>query len=345
MEMLESLKSNFPEIKKFELVGIDYIIDESKEVKNFVERVEDGVKWVKAPEMWAKGHKGKGITIGVIDTGAFVHPDLRATYRGRNGDHNHNWFDALNGRKEPYDDHFHGTHCHGTITGSSSNLTVGVSIETEWVSCKYLSAAGGGNVADCIKCMQFMLNPTDLNGENGDSDRRPHLVSNSYGGSHNDARETALKGLLAAGVEMVYAAGNSARCNTIGFPARYDVALAVGALNKNSDTVASFSSRGPGTNNRLKPEISAPGANVISTAHTGGYRTASGTSMACPHVAGAIALLWSAKPNLVRKIDDTRKLFYETAKHQQSRDCNSNATSPNNVYGYGTIDILKAFEN
>jgi len=219
---------------------------------------------------------------------------------------------------------------------------VGVAPKTEWISCKYLTARGGGTVAGCIACMEFMLAPHDLNGNNPDSDKRPELVSNSYGGSHQVARERALTAMLAGGVEMVYAAGNSGRCNTIGFPARYDNALAVGSLNRNANTISSFSSRGPGLNGSLKPEISAPGGNVRSTSNRGGYATLSGTSMACPHVAGAIALLWNAHPELKRKIKETREILYKTALQQESTLCSSRQSSPNNVFGWGTINIEKA---
>jgi len=342
-EVIEGLKK-FDEIEDFELITEARVIDGERytgkvEPKN---TVEAGVAWVKAPEVWAKGFKGKGVVVGVIDTGAFLHNDLKNTYRGRDGNHNHNWLDTVQGRTSPYDDHFHGTHCHGTVGASSSNVTVGVATESEWISCKFLSASGGGSWENGIRCLQFMTAPSDLNGENEDSDKRPHITSNSYGGgSGHTGIHRALQAMVAAGVEAVFAAGNSARCNTIGYPARYDEALAVGALNRNADTIASFSSKGPGLNNALKPEISAPGANVLSTAHTGGYRSASGTSMACPHVAGIIALMWNARPDLARKIQATRQILYQTAKKQTSNDCSSRGT-PNNVFGHGTADSYKA---
>lgn len=268
---------------------------------------------------------------------------MKSGYRGNNGGSNEDsWLDATSLRRTaPYDDNFHGTHCHGTVTANSTRETVGVAPDAQWVSCKFLTAGGSGNYNDCLKCYEFMLAP------GGDSDKRPHVVSNSYGGGvPTAALERALDALMAAGVEMVFAAGNSgSRCSSILLPAMYPQALSVGALNRNSDTIATFSSRGPGRNAGLKPEVSAPGANVRSTSNSGGYRSASGTSMACPHVAGVIALIWSAKPELARNIEETRKILYTTSKKQESTLCSSPQRTPNNVYGHGTVNTLAAVES
>jgi serine protease AprX len=129
-------------------------------------------------------------------------------------------------------------------------------------------------------------------------------------------------------------------------PGIYQTVLSVGALNKEANTLASFSSRGPVTvdgSNRLKPEISAPGVSVVSAASRGGYTALSGTSMATPAVCGAVALLWSAVPNLSRNINKTLEILFKTALKQTSTDCRSSG-SPNNLFGHGTINILKAVE-
>jgi len=313
-------------------------------VKNetFQDQVEIGVEWVQAPKVWAKGVKGKGIIVGNSDTGCVLHNDLKDNYRGKPDQHDYNWFDALQTRAVPYDDHGHGTHCMGTKVGTSTTLKVGVSPESEWIVCKWLNAGGGGNAAGALKCLQWFLAPTKTNGQEPNPDKRPHVTSHSYRCSCN--LENAVKALIAAGVEVVVAAGNSGpRCSTVTEPAFFKESFAVGALNRGADTLATFSSKGP-QQNVMKPDVSAPGANVRSCGARGGYVSMSGTSMACPHVAGAVALLWSGHPNLVRKIKESREVMTKTAKQQRSNECTSNGT-PNNVFGHGTIDCLKAHEN
>jgi len=306
--------------------------------------VEIGVDWIKAPLVWAKGVKGKGIVVGNSDTGSVIHADLKDTYRGNeNGAvvHDYNWFDAIAKRPVPYDDHGHGTHCMGTKVGTSSTTKVGVSPESQWVVCKWLNAGGGGNAAGALKCLQWFLAPTKVDESAPNPDKRPHVTSHSY--RCQCQLENAVNALISAGVEVVVAAGNSGpRCSTVTEPGSFKGAFAVGALNRGADTLASFSSKGP-SNNLIKPEVSAPGFQVRSCAARGGYVAMSGTSMACPHVAGAVALLWSGHPNLVRKIQQSREIIQKSAKQQRSTECNSNGT-PNNVFGHGTIDCAKAHE-
>jgi len=125
--------------------------------------------------------------------------------------------------------------------------------------------------------------------------------------------------------------------------------ITIGATNKDSDLIAGFSSRGPvrhpgsGETYR-KPDLTAPGVNVLSANRGGTYSSMSGTSMSTPLVAGTLALFWSAIPRLSRNIEKTMEIFEKTSKHQPSSECQSNTTSPNNIYGYGTIDVLKAYQ-
>jgi hypothetical protein len=154
----------------------------------------------------------------------------------------------------------------------------------------------------------------------------------------------------AAGIVVIASAGNdgSSGCSTVQDPpAIYDAAFSVGATN-DADSIASFSGRGPVTvdgSGRLKPEISAPGAGVWSSVPGTGYGSKSGTSMAGPHVAGTVALLWSAAPELIGDVDATEQVIARTARPKTTmQGCGGDGPEnvPNNVYGWGIVDALGA---
>ena len=144
---------------------------------------------------------------------------------------------------------------------------------------------------------------------------------------------------------MVVAAGNAGSgCSTVADPPSfYAASYTVGALNTGTDTIASFSSRGPVTqdgSNRIKPDIAAPGTSTRSATNSSdtAYTTASGTSMATPHIAGAMALLWSAHPELLNNIAASRTALNNSAVFISSTQCGT-AGPPNNVYGWGRVDV------
>src|SRR5215471_4637431 len=147
---------------------------------------------------------------------------------------------------------------------------------------------------------------------------------------------------------MVAVAGNfGPDCSTVAYsPGIYEAAYSVGALITGNDSIASFSGRGPVTtdgSNRIKPDITAPGASIRSATNAcdSCYTIGSGTSAATPHVAGAMALLWSAIPSLQNQIDASRAVLNDAAVHIDSTQC-GDAGPPNNVYGWGRLDIFAA---
>jgi serine protease AprX len=192
-----------------------------------------------------------------------------------------------------------------------------------------------------------------LDGTQPNPDLRPHTTSHSYGCPtfycpNSEFLKEAAETLKQEGVFMIVSAGNSGpRCSTINRPPGHMANIfSVGASGTNTNLIASFSSRGPITldrSNRIKPDITAPGVGVWSAVIGNRYASYSGTSMASPAVNGAVALIWNAVPELERKVDETIKLIQETAVEMTHNDCDSKKI-PNNVYGWGVIDVLAAVD-
>jgi subtilisin family serine protease len=207
--------------------------------------------------------------------------------------------------------------------------------------------------------MQFMLAPYPYGGDpfqDGDPTRSAHVLNNSWGcpeqeGCDANALLPAVKALRAAGIFVVASAGNDGpACETIQHPiALYDEVFSVGAIDQ-SGNLASFSSLGPVTadgSGRLKPDIVAPGVDVLSSFPNGTYEYLPGTSMAGPHVAGVVALVWSANPALVGDIERTEEILRSTARPYTGTlpSCITDGPQqPNNGAGYGIVDAYAAVQ-
>lgn len=340
--------------------------------------VEPGVNFIGAPEVWAKGFTGAGIVIAGADTGVeWEHPALKNRYRGWNGataDHNYNWHDSIHSgagnpcgvnAPAPCDDNNHGTHTLGSALGDDgAGNQIGVAPGAQFIACRNMDR-GNGTPASYLECMEFFLAPYPIGGTPADGDpaKAPDITINSWTctpseGCQPDTLRAAVEAQRAAGIMMVAAAGNEGpNCSTIGWPppggspssgppGHYDAVYTVGAVSSVTGAIANFSSRGPITidgSNRVKPDITAPGVSVRSAVRGGGYSILSGTSMATPHVAGAIALLWSAAPHLRRQIDLTESILNSTATPVEATACNSSGI-PNNVYGHGHLNIKAAVD-
>ncbi|PKK89472.1 MAG: hypothetical protein CVV64_13730 [Candidatus Wallbacteria bacterium HGW-Wallbacteria-1] len=295
--------------------------------------VEWSVALVNADKTWNElGITGKGVTLGIIDTGIFAdHPDLKGKvtlFR----DFSKN---AEGEAVAPYDDQGHGTHCAGTICGGSeSGTAIGVAPDARLVVGKSFTSSGSSSDGALMGAMQWMLDPDGK----ADTDDAPPLVSNSWGSSEQTSRTywKIIEAWRAAGIFPLFAAGNSGPgAKTVGTPGGYPHSFAIGATN-NRDGIASFSSRGPivwDGEELVKPNVSAPGENIRSAGHRGGYTTKSGTSMATPNVAGVIALLLSAEPSL--SIDDIWRTLEETTDDLGDR-------GRDNIFGTGRVDAFRA---
>jgi subtilisin family serine protease len=322
-----------------------------------VQSVEWNIATIRAPEVWAAGFTGQGIVVANIDTGVqFDHPALVDHYRGNLGsgtfDHNYNWFDPQNScgnpSVAPCDQHGHGSHTMGTmIGGDGGDNQIGIAPGAKWMAC---AACPGGvcNLFALLDCGDWIMAPTDLQGNNPDPTKRPDVVNNSWGfitGSISLYR-TMVQNWRAAGIFPAFANGNNGpACGSSTSPGDYPESFSAGAIDMN-DAIASFSGRGPSAFAAItKPDAAAPGVNVRSSVPTNAYDTFSGTSMASPHVAGTVALLWSRFPVLRGDITNTEnQLRPSLAILNQAQGCGGNGPNdhPNNVFGGGRLDAVRA---
>jgi subtilisin family serine protease len=323
-----------------------------------------GIKKTKAAFAWKAGFKGQGIVIGVLDSGANgAHPTLVNQYRGKSAagvDHNFNWFDTTDfAPGEPFgasrtpapeDAAGHGSHVTGTAVGGAGRNKIGVAPGAKWM---HVRAFFGNSSTDTalLGAMQWMLAPTDLKGQNPKPESAPDIMNNSWGTSANsEAFKRAFLSIDAAGTIVVAAAGNKGpACNSLNTqPAGLPFAVTVGGLDARANLIGKYSSRGPGSDPTApqKPNVVAPGERVLSAAKTGrGFTLMTGTSMATPHVSGAIALLWSAEPALKNKPAETLARLQLNAVHVAASDCSSPRTVPNFVYGFGKLDCKRLIKN
>jgi len=261
-----------------------------------------GISKISADKAW-ETHKGtKDMVVAVIDTGIdYNHEDLSFNvWKNPNPSRGDvAGFDFIHNDGLPYDDQGHGSHCAGTI-GAVGGNGVGVSGVNQRVSImgvKFLSSSGSGTTEGAIKSIDYAV-------ENG-----AKVLSNSWGGpsdGDNKALYDTIERARAKGVLFIAAAGNDGKNNDNASEASYPAAfdndnlIAVAATDE-KDTMAFFSNYGKKTTH-----VAAPGVNIYSLAPGNGYASMSGTSMACPHVAGAAALLWSKNPTWdYKKVKET----------------------------------------
>ncbi|HRI86062.1 MAG TPA: S8 family serine peptidase, partial [Ignavibacteria bacterium] len=350
-------KRNDIDIMDYDAVlDFDRPYDEKPAPQHNTESVETGLRVVKADLLWALGFTGAGRTVMHIDTGVDVlHPALGPRWWGNNGRAwYHAWFDPISPfSTQPFDCQSHGTHTMGIMCGrnSASGDTVGVAPDARWMAAGITDCPGSSNPSMNIAAYQWAMDP-DTNALTMDM---PDVISCSWqdpssSGDQctNSIYRTVLSAVEAAGIAVVFSAGNSGPgASTITPPKNINIdsvnVFCVGNINGNSPgyPISNTSSRGPsicgGTGTLLiKPEVVAPGTSVRSTTPNNTYGNLSGTSMAAPHVAGCIALLKQAAPGLTGK--QIKAILFSTAE-------DLGAAGEDNTYGKGLINVFAAFQN
>ena len=321
----------------------------AKNKKQTTGTVEWNIERVGAPAVWNMGYDGTGVVVASIDTGVqWDHPALKEKYRGYNPanpnepNNEFNWFDAVRGQAMPYDDIGHGTHTMGTMVGSTDDRVIGMAPGAKWITVKAFTEAGGTDV-DLLEAGEWILAPKDRN-NNPHPEMAPDVVNNSWGGGPglDEWYRPMVQNWRAAGIFPEFSAGNTDMFNpggpgSVASPANYPESFATGATDRN-DHLASFSLQGPSPYGEIKPEVSAPGVNICSSVPGSQYDcTYSGTSMAGPHVSGAVALMLSADASL--SVDEIEQILLDTATPKTDSQF---PESPNNGYGYGLLDALSA---
>jgi hypothetical protein len=287
---------------------------------------------INAPAVWNNYNAtGKGIRIGIIDTGInYLHSDLGGgignAFKVRGG------YNFAEENDYPTDRDGHGTHVAGIIAANGPGLK-GVAPDALIYAYKIFDSFGYSYNSWLIAAIERTVDPD----QNPLTDDALDVVNISLGGPDKDYLNnpvvTAVENAIASGVTFVIAAGNDAGFNSIGYIALAPHAITVGATD-NQDVTAYFSSKGPTSYNYyLKPEVSAPGLDIYSTFLQNSYITMSGTSMSTPHVTGAVALLLEKHPDWTPEM--IKSVLMQSAKK-----------SAENIFaqGAGRIDVLKAIQ-
>lgn len=255
---------------------------------------------------WSVSEGSPDVVVAVIDSGVdYFHPDLRSNIVGVGYDFYH---DRVGG----YDDNGHGTHCAGVIAAAKNGIGVrGIAPRAKILPVKFLGPDGSGDTADAVRAIDYAVA------------QGARILSNSWGGGgYSQLLDDAIQRALNKGVIFVAAAGNNSMNNDLSpnYPANYAGVLSVGSSDA-ADIRSSFSNFGVST-----VEVFAPGTAIVSTYPGGVYRSMSGTSMATPQVAGALALALSVRTGITRE--------------QATADlCDSAAGSLTNFSECGRMDI------
>lgn len=325
--------ANQPEVQS---IVLDQTIPGPERIESLSSNpAEQNLTVVNAPALWSMGYQGLGVVVANMDTGvSYTHPDLNAQWRGGSN----SWYDPYGQHPTtPTDVNGHGTWTMGVMVGRDAGGTsIGMAPQASWIAVKIFNDSNVATTSAIHLGFQWLLNP-DGNLQTNDA---PDVVNNSWtmGAPGCDLSfEPDLQALVTAGIMPVFAAGNyGPSSSTSASPANNPSAFAVGATD-NNDAIYPLSSRGPndcGQTSSTYPAVVAPGVDIRTSDLYGVYYSATGTSLAAPHVSGAIALLLNAFPNL--SVSDLRNALTGSA-------IDLGSTGPDNTFGSGRIDVLAAY--
>jgi subtilisin family serine protease len=310
--------------------------------------VESNIVAVKADAAWARGYTGKGRIVCSFDTGVQGnHPALAANWKGLDGNWAAAWFDPIGGQSFPHAlpvaNSGHGTHTMGIMVGHDDVLgdTIGVAPEAKWISAGVINVLG----ASIIDAFEWAADP---DGDLNTIDDVPDVINHSWGlpNSTYGCDEyfwRMIDNTEALGIVNIFSAGNFGPGDmTIANPANRALdsldCFAVGNINDSNNLIYSNSSRGPSDCDgvSIKPNLVAPGVNILSSIPPSTYGLMGGTSMAAPHVAGAVAILRQKAPSAT--VDEIKEAILKGCRR-------INGTYPDNTYGWGMLDIAAALDS
>jgi len=310
-----------------------------------------GVEAIQARRVWEElGIDGTGVVVGIMDTGVDgTHPALSARWRGLFADPSACWLDnsGQGNPNFPVDNSYHGTHVMGTVTGLAPDDTIGVAPGALWIASNTINQGVGSEFDnDVIDALEWFADP---DGNPLTTDDVPCVVQNSWGTyeplGYPDCYTywwNAIDNCEAAGVVLTWSAGNegpdagSLRSPGDRADSPYNAFSVGSTITSEPYTISGFSSRGPsncGGPYAMKPEVCAPGSHIYSAQPGGGYQYLDGTSMAGPHVAGAVALMCAANPDL--DVETVKQVLMDTALDR-------GVPGEDNTYGHGFINAYEA---
>jgi len=301
---------------------------------------EEGLRMINADSMWAMGYTGYGRSVLISDTGVDgIHPALRDKFRGNCTDIEQAWYDPDS--DFPIDSGNHGTHVTGIALGLDrmTNDTIGVAFNAQWLATPSLA----GTVSTIV-AFQWALDPDDNPMTTADM---PDVINNSWSdpvtNSCSEIYSSILNTVETTKIATVFSAGNEGPdVSSISVPKNINTSLvntfSVGSV-KNSLEISYASGRGPSIclgegSISIKPEVSAPGESIRSCRPNGTYGINGGTSMAAPHVSGAILLLREAFPN-------TTGTEVKMALYMSATDLGEEGED--NTFGMGIINLPAAY--